>query len=240
MKVLHLNTGYGSMLTGESKDILSLHKYFIRSKKTQNDFIEAVVNLVEKENPDIIFFTELKKSDKIIEVLSKKYPYYGFGVKYKPHRIESKIIGTKNNGNAFFSKIKPDSENHRHLSVGRKSLVLEVLFGNIKFFLVHLSLLAKDRKKQFQEICSFMADNSEYQNIIVGDFNFFVGGISEFKHTCLSDLDCKITTPTFPSAKPLYTLDVFLTPKDLKCKSRVLDDIISDHLPIILEIQNSK
>jgi len=92
MKVLHLNTGYGSMLTGESKDILSLHKYFIRSKKTQNDFIEAVVNLVEKENPDIIFFTELKKSDKIIEVLSKKYPYYGFGVKYKPHRIERRFV----------------------------------------------------------------------------------------------------------------------------------------------------
>jgi endonuclease/exonuclease/phosphatase family metal-dependent hydrolase len=50
------------------------------------------------------------------------------------------------------------------------------------------------------------------------------------------DLDLIFNKATFPSYKPKYMLDLFLTSRDINSDYKVLKSNISDHLPVILEI----
>jgi endonuclease/exonuclease/phosphatase family metal-dependent hydrolase len=50
------------------------------------------------------------------------------------------------------------------------------------------------------------------------------------------DLDLTLDKATFPSFKPKYVLDLFLTSKDIESNTKILKTNISDHLPVLLEI----
>ena len=78
------------------------------------------------------------------------------------------------------------------------------------------------------------------QVIICGDFNVFKG-LSELDHLVAGGNLKIINGPndkTFPSYKPKNVLDIFICSKNIDvAELRVLTDVkISDHLPVILEI----
>jgi endonuclease/exonuclease/phosphatase family metal-dependent hydrolase len=50
------------------------------------------------------------------------------------------------------------------------------------------------------------------------------------------DLDIAYNKATFPSFRPKYMLDLFLTSKNIDFDYKIVNTNISDHLPVILEI----
>ena len=240
LKVLHINTAYGSLTTGSAKDPILWYRYLFRTKKLQNKFIKEIQNIIKKENPDVIFFTEIKQDDPLIKALAPSYPYFKIESKYRPNHINREIPIAKNNSNGFFSKIQPKRVIARHMKTGQKTLVLEVEFEYEKFFLVHFSLSKQARLKNQEEICQ-MLDEKESKNIIIlGDFNSFQGH-SEFQYSCMNKFELAIKKPTFPAVKPFWFFDNFLLPKGLNYKTRVINNgNISDHRPVILEIKDRK
>ncbi len=240
MKILHLNTGYGSLLKGSSKEIFALYKFFIRGKKTKKKFVKIFMDFVGKYNPDVIFLTEIKENDEIMVKLREKYPYCKFSSKYKDGKLEKKMRATRLNGNAFFSKTKPKFIEVIHLNKGRKSLVFKIVFEKAVFYSVHLSLRFSERKKQLNEISSIIKKKDNLEKVVItGDFNFFFGPKRELLKTKLNDFESKIQQPTFPSVKPSMILDNFLLSKktSLKAEYFVLNEIISDHRAILMELK---
>ncbi len=234
MKVLHLNAAYGTIMRGALTDGLKFHRYLIRNKRTKIKFVELFLDLIKREKPDIIFFTEIKMNDILLDRLKMAYPHFHFSSKYGDSWA-SKLPMSKNNVNGFFSTIKPDLVDQIHLKIGEKKLVLHTQIQGFDFFLTHLTPAKRVRTKQFLDLCFFINNfKIKKHMIILGDFNTYYG-LKEFPK-CLSDFKISIRKKTFPSKHPLFILDNFLLSKDIRYRTKVLDDVISDHLPIVLNL----
>ncbi|RZD30517.1 MAG: hypothetical protein CXT77_04320 [uncultured DHVE6 group euryarchaeote] len=219
MKVLFLNCCYFTKLSGSKKDyLLKGHRLIKTSKRVKDKFRSDFGKILTKHKPDLIFLAEIKQED--IVDLTKQYKYF---------IVENKYGKTGGRSGAILSKSKVKL-NKFLMSAGIKKLVLTAERGNKKFAVVHLSLSRNMRKKQLEELLEKFRDH-----IIVGDLNNF-GGMPElelFKKTHnIADLG-----PTFPSSKPKKHLDHFIIPKKYKFKYQKIETLISDHLPIILNIK---
>ncbi|ULJ64517.1 endonuclease/exonuclease/phosphatase family protein [Wielerella bovis] len=122
---------------------------------------------------------------------------------------------------------------------GRGILAAQVQTESGEFVVanVHLSLGALD---QFHQIRFIRQKLEPFENVIVmGDFNCPPEAeqlclLTDHDYTRLSD-----GLPTYPSWKPQRTLDHIFIKGSLKGHCRVSQFTASDHLPVILEIDNA-
>lgn len=204
-------------------------------KKVENNVLRKLKTIISAENPDLICLVEIEKNKQIKNLISDKYPFYDIDIKYGEDSILRKLPVFKVKGNAFISKQKLAFKKH-YLKNGTKKLLYEIKLPNkISVILMHFSLEKNVRAKQFQEIWKMFANVKS--KIICGDFNIF-GGLSELDDFMKkADLKLAHENPTFPAFKPKRPLDLFLCSKNLKTKTKVLKTQLSDHLPVILELQ---
>lgn len=183
------------------------------------------------------------EKNSIFEELTKlmsDYPIHWIENKYGPESPLRHLPFFKTKGNAFFAKNIEGVKIH-YLKHGTKKLVYEIqLPGDIFIHMAHFSLVADTREKQFKEIKKMTDGKSKV--IICGDFNIFKG-LSELDHLIAGGNLKIVNSPndkTFPSYKPKNVLDVFVCSKNIDvAELRVLTDVkISDHLPVILEINS--
>jgi hypothetical protein len=239
LKILLLNLGYLTNLNGSKKDyLLNSYRYLINSKKIQKGLIQKFKKTIKKQNPDLILLIEIRKNQ-VKELISKAYKFYDFETKYGKDSILRKLPLFKIQCNGFISKEKLNYKKG-FLKYGTKKILYVIdLPKRIKLLLFHFSLNKKTREKQFKEITN-LTKNYKYK-IICGDFNISKG-INEIK-SFIKENDLKISNnmPTFSSFKPQKNLDLFLCSKALKTKSEVIGNLkISDHLPVVLEIDLKK
>ena len=234
-KILLLNTGYLTSLNGSKKDyLLKSYRYIINSKKIQKEAIKRFKDITKKEKPDLILLIEIRKNQ-IKEIIPKNYKFYDSETKYGKNSILRKLPLFKIQCNGFISKNRLSFKKEYLKNGTKKILYIIDLPKRIKLFLFHFSLKKKVRIKQFEELEN-LVKNYKYK-IICGDFNIYKG-IDEL-NSLIKKADLKISNnkPTFPSFKPKKNLDIFLCSKELKIKSKVLNNLkISDHLPVVLEI----
>lgn len=241
IKILLYNTQYllgidGSILSY----VLNFYRYIYCPHFVRKKITNKLAEIINKEKPDICCFIEME-NNLIFEEFKKlmdDYPVYRIENKYGQRSLLRHLPFFKTKGNAFFAKNILGVKIH-YLKYGTKKLVYEIhLPEDIFIFLAHFSLIAGTREKQFKEIKKMTADKNKV--IICGDFNIF-GGLSELDHL-VSGGDLKIINSphdkTFPSYKPKNVLDIFICSKSIDvAELRVLTDVkISDHLPVILEI----
>lgn len=225
------------MLNGSMRDyLLKSYRYPLPlSKKIEDRALLELEKIVSKEKPDLICLTEVKKGKQAQFLTNKGYPFSEFEVKYGKNSLMRKIVSYSQNGNAVISKKELPIKKH-FLRNGTKKLLYEVTLPNgTNLFLMHFSRKRKTREKQFEEM------NQKFgkieSKIICGDFNTF-DGLSEVKSLMKnSNLKLASESPTFPAFKPQKPLDLFLASKSLKTEVEVLDNQLSDHLPVILEIK---
>lgn len=235
MKILFLNLGYCKGLYGSlTQYILQSYRYLFTSKKIQKNIVDDFKKLIKKENPDIICIAEIEKGYQIKSLVDKKYPFYDFDVKYGANSFLRNIPFFRKNGNAFLSKKKIPFK-RRFLKNGTKKLLYDITLPNkTQLLMFHYSLKKSVRPKQFEEVYDLIKNNKK--NIVCGDFN--VKSYSEIESFAKkANLKLAGKGLTFPTSNPKEPRDFFLCSKNIKAKSRILKNKLSDHLGVVLEVK---
>lgn len=239
MKILFYNIQYGTGINqGGWRYPLSLWKYLFSGKAA----INKLKKFIQDINPDILAVDEIDNgsprtwfSDQVKFLADNIFKFYYFACKY------SNFLGSfpffKNQGNAFFSKHSGQFFTHR-VSGGVKDLVIEFNIENkLSIFLVHLSLGGNARGKQLSKLSEIIKQKTGGV-VVLGDFNAEMNdkNIKEFLiQTKLSSVNNK-NSSTFPSWSPSRSIDHFFVSNNVAVNSfEVLDNVMSDHLPILLE-----
>lgn len=163
------------------------------------------------------------------------------------------VVGTNPYGNAFLSKLffentktvpVPDSTDRSedvHYE-SRCAAVTEILCNDrrILFIVCHMGLAKSEAKNAVELICRIL-DESDLPAIVMGDFNHTKdSGVLDPLFDRLQDSDEKAKEKgkyTFPSYDPREKIDYILY-RGLECKSSVVvEEIVSDHYPIIAEFE---
>lgn len=234
-KILLINLGYCTGINGFFwQYIAKMHRYVYLPRTVEKTILQKLKDVIAKENPDVICLVEIKKGRQVRTLVSEDYLFHAANTKYGEKSLLKKMPFFYNKGNAFIAKEDLSFKVH-YMKHGTKSLAYEIILpNNISLLLVHFSLTKSVRKKQFQCITQLPLTHKQF--IVCGDFNVF-GGLRELDHMVEnSNLQIINPTPTFPAFKPSKSLDLFLCSRDIPASARVLDDQISDHLPVVLEI----
>ncbi len=234
-KILLINLGYCTGINGFFwQYIAKMHRYIYLPRTIEKNILQKLQNIIAKEDPDIICLVEIKKGKQVRSLISEDYLFYDVKTKYGEKSFLKKMPFFYNKGNAFIAKEDFSFQAH-YLQHGTKRLVYEIILPNkISLLLVHFSLTKRVRKKQFQSITQLPLAHKQF--IVCGDFNVF-GGLGELDQLVEnSNLQIINPAPTFPAFSPSKSLDLFLCSRDIPASARVLDEKVSDHLPVVLEI----
>ena len=243
-----MNAGYGMGFTKSKRQyITSLWRYL----KPGSSSLKKIALLIKRVNPEIIALAEIDSGSaranfiNQVDFLKREGNFAAsiFQCKYKSKPLR-KLPVSKNQGNALLAKRGlAVSHKFHYLSYGVKRLMIEAEFKpNFRLFLVHLALGHRSRQRQIKQLLRYVKD-LEQPVIVAGDFNL-LKGTRELDSFLKEGKFCsanKNHQPTFPSWKPKKELDFFLVSPRIKIKSfKVLPDIVSDHLPILLEFEVDK
>ena len=114
--------------------------------------------------------------------------------------------------------------------------VVEEKGKDIIFLVTHMGLAKGERKSAVKTICE-IADNTDLPIILMGDFNACpdedtLKPLYERFTDTLENENVK----TFPSDNPEIKID-YIFYRGLECKNtKVINEVVSDHLPIITEV----
>lgn len=168
------------------------------------------------------------------------YGYFGEAIKVK---------GLAPYGNAFLSKkpiksvetikipdpeIRNEKENYETRCVIKA--VIEEKGREIIFLVTHMGLAKGERENAVKTVCE-IADGTDLPIVLMGDFNACpdedtLKPLYERFTDTLRDENVK----TFPSYAPEVKID-YIFCRGLECKNtKVINEVVSDHLPIITEI----
>lgn len=178
-----------------------------------------------------------------IKKLSRKtgmYGYFGEAIRVK---------GLAPYGNAFLSRksvesaeiIKiPDPESKGEKVNYETRCVIKAIVKeegkDILFLVTHMGLAESERRNAVKVICE-IADSTDLPIVLMGDFNAcpdeeVLKPLYE-RFTDTLEGEC---VKTFPSYKPEKRIDYILY-RGVECKNtKVIGEVVSDHLPIITEV----
>jgi endonuclease/exonuclease/phosphatase family metal-dependent hydrolase len=118
--------------------------------------------------------------------------------------------------------------------------VMEVHFGQLEeplvLLLLHLGLAKRARLRQIDYISRIVND---YRHVVVmGDFNCRAHSEEMDTLVAKTDLGRPVDElPTFPSWRPMHNIDHILVTPSLKIREAlVIQDAVSDHLPIAVDV----
>jgi endonuclease/exonuclease/phosphatase family metal-dependent hydrolase len=144
-------------------------------------------------------------------------------------------------GNGLLTRIKPEIlEDHKlpGLMPGRGAIIARFALehSSLLLIVVHLSLGSRAQNQQLHYLHDLIKDADHA--IVMGDMNSHLTSLLE--HSSLKN--CGLRGPertqhSFPSWRPVRSLDHILVSRDLKIDSLgTLDMPISDHLPVAMDI----
>ncbi|QKQ98306.1 hypothetical protein GKQ38_02120 [Candidatus Nanohaloarchaea archaeon] len=239
MKVLSLNAGYFLGYEGTMRDyICHPLRAVIGDKVVQSRKVSEFSKLVHDTDPDTVLLQEvdqgsIRSSDASLpRSITRKLPgEFSVHPETKYREGFRKMPFVRNMSNALLTK-EGNVHNHR-VDTGTKCLVQELQLENLSIFSVHLSRFGKSvRRKQLKQISELVEGRENY--IVAGDFNFMD---PEEQKTAEEIIGKKFSAgATFPAKKPTRTLDMAYTSESLDLNLEVIDSEISDHRPIIMDI----
>ncbi len=242
MKVLLYNLAYCTGVDGSAKKYVSKGlKFALPMLCKGEDHITALQKMIEREKPDVCCFVEIDSDSPLIDRLLPKYKYSDISNKYRAGSVFSRAPFYKKKSLCILSNMKFSVKRH-YFQKGFKRLLTEASFDNgFSVFLSHNSLRRWVRKHQFH-LLSLLAGGGRKKVITCGDYNILAGTHElEPFHKEGMKLANDPKEFTFPTHRPKKTLDVFLHSPDIVVKRiQALKDVrLSDHLPVMLEVESS-
>ncbi len=164
-----------------------------------------------------------------------------------------KVVGTNPYGNAFLSRYPVRSAEVIHIPDPDErgedvhyehrcaiKAVLDVDGKEIMLVVCHIGLAKSEAHNAVSVLCEIV-DSTDLPCIVMGDFNHTKdSGVLDRLFQRLSDADDmteKKGTFTFPSYSPREKIDYILY-RGMKCtECRVIEEIVSDHYPIVAELE---
>lgn len=120
---------------------------------------------------------------------------------------------------------------------GRGAIEVDVVLDNqpVTIVIAHLALGKRTRLKQLHYLADLLHDRENA--VLMGDFNSSTSWLLESSPLTRTRLSSQVTMHTYPSWRPKKDLDhILVTPSLLVSNYRVLQDRVSDHLPIAMDI----
>ncbi len=163
-----------------------------------------------------------------------------------------KVVGTNPYGNAFLTKHKVKSAEVVHIpdSTDRSEdvhyehrcavkAIIDVCGKDVLLIVCHIGLAKSEARNAVGVLCGII-DSTDLPCILMGDFNHTKeSGLLDPLFERLSDSDTaakKEGVFTFPSYSPREKIDYILY-RGLECTcSSVVEEIVSDHFPIVAEL----
>ncbi len=217
-------------------------------KRRKIDF-DLFADKIKEYSPDFCGLNEVRGKGLLfgytdqLGKLSKKTGYFGyFGQAIK-------VNGRGPYGNAFLCKkpfksaetiIIPDPEIKKpHTHYETRCVIKAIVEENGKeiiFLVTHMGLSEEERKNAVETICR-IADSTDKPVVLMGDFNACPDEeVLKPLFERFSDTLGESGAKTFPSDKPEIKIDYILY-KGVECKNtKVIEEVVSDHLPIITEV----
>lgn len=241
MKIIFYNIAYGTGMDGHWKNYLrKTWRFFWLPFGTFRD----MVKLLQKENADVICLAEVDSGSfrnrfrSQAKALAEKIPlpFFHSETKYHPRSIWRWMHLIRKQHDAVLSRHEGEMKKH-YLKSGMKRLVQEYVVNGYSIFTVHLAVLSRSvRQRQLRELAHIIKECPR-PHIVCGDFNINTG-LEEIKEFIQSTrLISLIKSPSFPSIKPVWYLDLFLASPGVKIhRAGVINTLHSDHLPVFVEV----
>lgn len=236
----------------------NIHKGFTIGNR---EFILSEIKSALREmNADILFLQEVLGNH---EDKKCRIPDWATAIQFEyladsvwPHFAYGKnaIYPGGHHGNAILSKfpivdwsnLPLMTNNFEHRGLLKAKIQIPILEKEIILANTHLNLTQIGRNKQAKMIIESLDQDKEFPWILVGDFNDWNGKIAK-------EIEAKLGakevfkylhgkySPTFPSFKPILSLDRAFTHKIIPVTAKTLTDPhwkkLSDHLPIFMEVE---
>lgn len=256
MKILTCNTGYllgyQTILGGYVPSPIGA---LVGDGDVERRKLDQLVSIIDNERPDVISLLEVDRGSHrtvtdgqfraLTDALRQQGLSYGGEIvnKYGERGLKASLPFFNHLGNAVLSRGDRPIMSH-YLSAGRKRLVIEVELPDDRvLFLVHLSLRARSRRHQLDELAELITERANGREVIItGDFNSFRKTSDLRAFADRIGLSRRVPGETVP-ARPLddvfvssRCLDLFICSPDIAVdRCDVLDVQLSDHRPIVLE-----
>jgi len=234
------NVAYGTGSPGASIGrVFTGHRYL----RTSRRHIDRVIDFIEAVNPDVLGLLEVDigsgrtgNLNQVELVANRLRHHFRCSVKYGERSIGRGVPILRHQANAILTREKAFSGDFHYFKVGFKRLIIEVEVRGTRFFLVHLALSRRIRRRQLAALAEIADGRGPV--VIAGDFNAFSGPeeLDELRSALgLVSANGK-SLPTFPSWKPKRELDFILHSKEVALERFMVPDVhLSDHLPLILD-----
>lgn len=213
--------------------------------------LDNVINTIKEQNPDIIGLNEVYNDvNNVVTVEQTKYIAEKLGYNYYFFGQSITIKETIGYGNAIISKYPlsnfivhkiddPIVKDEDVFYESRSIIECELLFNNekIKTFVTHLGLAKGEQKNGVKKLIELIEDE---KTILLGDFNM------EEDNDNIKLLSTKIknnsyliegNNKTYPSNNPNIKIDYIFTKNLHVIKCEIIKKIVSDHYPVIIDIE---
>jgi endonuclease/exonuclease/phosphatase family metal-dependent hydrolase len=237
MRVILYNLQYG----GGSDSPLSYLVPATRKRRLQN--LSAIIEALRPLRPDVLGMIEADAGSwrmagiDMAEELARalELPYLDEDCKY-PHPV-NRIPLVSYNIAALASNQPLVDPRSRELSVGFKRMVLVTETGGVTFILAHLSLMGRSRRRQVADLATFVVE-TDGPVVLMGDLNALPDSPELEVLGTVAGLSRVPLGETFPSWNPTRGLDHFFVSSDIRVTDPAVPDImLSDHLPIMMDIE---
>lgn len=214
---------------------------------------DLFINAIKKYGADVCGLNEVR-GDGPLEDYTNQTTKIADGLGFNGYFGEAiKVQGTSPYGNAIVSRypfksvetIKiPDPENkkpnHRFESRCVIKAIADIDGKDVCFLICHMGLNKSEQKNAVKTICGLL-DEISIPVVLMGDFNTtpddkVLNPIRRLMKDT-DDLNPIKNLGTYPSDKPKKKID-YIFYRGLKClKTETIEEVFSDHLPIIAEFE---
>lgn len=247
--ILMSNLGYLRGINGQlSHHVRYAYRHFYCSRDVQEACLKQVINIMEREKPDICCFVEIDKGsadvrnfNQLEALVSDHYPFFDIENKYGPLSRLRSLPLTRGKSNGFVAR-KQFAYEKVFFTHGTKRLIYKVTIApNVTLFFAHFSLKKTVRVQQLMQVRQLLSDTPG-EIILMGDFNVHsgFGELAPLLHENHLTLLNQEEVPTFRFHRTQLPLDLCICShgiaKDAQLK--IIPQPYSDHEALLLTLPN--
>lgn len=223
------------------------HRHVFCSRDVQEESLAQLVQIIERETPDICCFVEIDKGssdlrnfNQLEALVNERYSFFDIENKYAPTSRLRHLPLTRGKSNGFIAKCSFPYEK-LYFNSGTKRLIYKLELGFATVFFAHFSLKKAVRAEQLLEIRK-LVHATPGEIILLGDFNIHAGfsELAPLLHENHLIVLNREDAPTFKFHRLELALDLCICTKGIapRVDLKIIPQPYSDHEALLLRISN--
>ncbi|KQT57443.1 MULTISPECIES: endonuclease/exonuclease/phosphatase family protein [unclassified Aureimonas] len=246
LRIVYANLGYSREINGSiGHHLRRAHHHVFTPKAAQMRSLGFVKEKLRALKPDLSCFVEIDQGsltngflDQLPVLREEHHQFARIDNKYSATPKFGRLSVSKGKSNAFLAS-QPVACTARYLDDGTKRLVYDIEIQGLRVMVVHCSLRAGVRARQFEQMAGWI-DERDVPTMLVGDFNLFKGASELAPLLRRGNLyhANSASGPTFRFGPYRANLDSCLLSPSLQERASidVIDQPFSDHQMLKIDI----